>query len=371
MIVGIPKEIKNHEHRVGMPPAGVELLADAGHTIYVESQAGTGSGFSDEEYKAAGATILPQAEEIFAKAEMIIKVKEPIGKEFEMLRPGQILFTYLHLASDEELTKKTLKTGCIGIAYETMQDNLGRLPLLVPMSEVAGRLAVIEGAKFLERAYGGRGILLGGVPGTPPANVLIIGAGVVGRNAAQMAVGLGANITVMDIDMNRLRELDVVYRGRLRTMKANRWNIRAMVQSADLVIGSVLEAGAKAPWVVTRSMLKAMQRGAVVVDVAIDQGGCFETSRPTTHSEPTFEVEGVIHYCVANMPGCVPRTSTVALTNETMPFAMEIAGKGWKKASLYNHTIKTGLNTVEGMLTCKAVADSFGMPYDSLEAVLR
>jgi len=370
MIVGIPKEIKNHEYRVGMTPAGVELLTRADHEVNVETGAGAGSGFEDSQYEAVGARILPTAAEVFDKSEMVIKVKEPIGPEFDMLGKGQILFTYLHLAGDEELTRRTLDTGCVGIAYETMKDEAGRLPLLVPMSEVAGRLSIQEGAKYMERAFGGRGQLLGGVPGTAPAKVLIIGAGVVGRNAAQIAVGMGADVTVMDIDVNRLRDLDLVYQGRLHTIKANPLTLREGVEQSDLIIGGVLLAGAKAPWVVTREMLKTMKKGAVLVDVSIDQGGCFETSHPTSHADPIFEVDGVIHYCVANMPGCVPRTSTIALTNATMNHAVEIASKGWKLACREDDLIKTGLNVCEGKLTCKPVADVFGIPYVPPDEVL-
>ncbi|MDD5306830.1 MAG: alanine dehydrogenase [Deltaproteobacteria bacterium] len=370
MIVGILKEIKNHEYRVGMTPAGVEMLVSAGHSVLVETKAGEGPGIGDAEYKTVGAKIIDKASEIFAKSDMIIKVKEPLEPEFPMMRKGQLMFTYFHLAGDEKLTRRVLDTGVVGIAYETIEDSQGRLPLLVPMSEVAGRLSIIEGAKFLERPQGGRGILLGGVPGTEPANVLIIGAGVVGSNAAAMAVGMGANTTIMDKDINRLRELDRIYQGRLRTLKSNPWNVRKAVKHADLVVGSVLVAGAKAPWVVTRGMLSTMRKGSVMVDVAIDQGGCFETSHPTTHAEPVFEVDGIVHYCVANMPGCVPRTSTFALTNETIPYAVELANKGWKKACKENHGLLTGLNVCNGKLTCKPVADVFKMPYTPPSEVL-
>jgi alanine dehydrogenase len=370
MIVGIPKEIKNHEYRVGITPAGVELLANAGHTVLVESKAGDGPGISDAEYQTVGAKIIGNAAEIFAKSDMIIKVKEPLEPEFPMMRKGQLMFTYFHLAGDEKLTRRVLETGIVGVAYETIEDNLGRLPLLVPMSEVAGRLSIIEGSKFLERPLGGRGILLGGVPGTEPANVLIIGAGVVGSNAAAMAVGMGGNVTIMDKDINRLRELDRVYQGRLHTLKSNPWNVREALKHADLVVGSVLVAGAKAPWVVTREMLSTMRKGAVMVDVAIDQGGCFETSHPTTHANPVFEVDGIVHYCVANMPGCVPRTSTFALTNETISYAVDLANKGWKKACKESHALLMGLNVCNGKLTCKPVADVFKMPYTSPSEVL-
>jgi alanine dehydrogenase len=361
MIIGIPKEIKNHEYRVGMTPAGVDMLCAAGHTVYVEKGAGGGSGFGDDEYTAVGAKLLGTAAEIFDTAGMIIKVKEPLDPELKMLKQGHVLFTYLHLAGDEKLTKRILETGCVGIAYETMVDPRGRLPLLMPMSEVAGRLSIQEGAKYLERPFGGRGQLLGGVAGTEPARVLVIGAGVVGTNAAQMAVGMGADVTIMDINVDRLRQLDEIYQGRLHTLKSNPYNLRQAIQQADLVVGGVLVAGAKAPWVVTREMLKIMKPGAVLVDVAIDQGGCFETSKPTTHAEPIFVVDGIVHYCVANMPGCVPRTSTLALTNATMSYALDIASKGWKKACLEDNMVKTGLNCAGGKLTCPPVAEAFKM----------
>jgi len=368
--IGIPKEIKDNEYRVGMTPAGVELLVKAGNTVFIQRSAGEGTAIPDPEYEKAGATILETAAEIYQKADMIVKVKEPLDPEFPMLRKGQILFTYLHLAGDRELTERTLETGCIGIAYETMERKDGSLPLLVPMSEVAGRLAIIEGAKYLHRTFGGRGTLLGGVPGTDPAQVLILGAGVVGMNAMQMAVGLGADVTITDINIDRLREIDAIYQGRVRTLKSTPWFVREAVTRADLIVGSVLVAGAKAPWVITRDMLKTMRKGAVIVDVSIDQGGCVETSKPTSHSEPIYEVDGVIHYCVANMPGCVPRTSTFALTNETMPYALEIADKGWRKACRENYTIRTGLNVFEGKLTYKPVADAFDMPHTPVEKLL-
>ena len=367
MIIGIPKEIKNHEYRVGMTPAGVELLVEAGHMVYVEKSAGMGSGLTDDEYSSVGAKFLGTPKEIFDIAEMIIKVKEPLEPELKMLKKGQLLFTYLHLAGDENLTKRILETGCVGIAYETMEGRHGKLPLLIPMSEVAGRLSVQEGAKYLERPFGGRGQLLGGVPGTDAGNVLVIGGGVVGTNAAQTAVGMGANVTVMDISTERLRQLDEIYQGRMHTLKSNPWNLRKAIETADLVIGGILVAGATATWVITRDMLKLMKPGSVLVDVSIDQGGCFECSKPTTHAEPIFVVDGVIHYCVANMPGCVPRTSTFALTNATMKYAVDLANKGWKKACIEDNTVKTGLNCVEGKLTCPAVAASLKMkltPYD-------
>lgn len=370
MIVGVPGEIKNNEYRVGMTPAGVEVLTQAGHTLYVQKTAGEGTGVADSDYEKAGAVILATADEVFEKSEMIVKIKEPLEPEFPRLKRGQILFTYLHLAGDKELTTKTLETGCIGIAYETMETPQGTLPLLVPMSEVAGRLATVEGAKYMQRTYGGRGIFMGGVPGTSPAEVLILGAGIVGRHAMQMAVGLGADVTIMTRNVNRLREIDAIYAGRVKTLKMTPWSVREAVTRADLVVGSVLVTGAKTPWLITKDMLKTMRKGAVIVDVSIDQGGCCETSKPTTHSEPIYEVDGVVHYCVANMPGCVPRTSTFALTNETLPYALEIAGKGWQKACRDNYTIRTGLNTCEGKLTYKPVADVFDLPYTPPEEVL-
>ncbi|TET38517.1 MAG: alanine dehydrogenase [Planctomycetota bacterium] len=369
MIIGIPKEIKNHEYRIGMTPAGVELLVQAGHTCFVQTRAGEGPGFIDDDYKAAGAEILPEAKDVFDKAEMIIKIKEPVGPEFSMMKKGQIWYTYFHLAGDVELTKKTLETGVIAIAYETMEAEDGSLPLLIPMSEVAGRLATVEGAKYLQATYGGRGIFIGGVPATSPAKVVVLGAGIVGKHAAQMAIGLGADVTIMTRNPNRLRAIDEIYRGRMKTLKLNPINIREELKTADLVIGSVLVTGDKAPWIISREMLKGMQKGAVIVDVSIDQGGCCETSKPTTHADPIYEVDGVIHYCVANMPGCVPRTSTFALTNETIPYALEIANKGWKQACKDSRMIYTGLNTVEGKLTYKPVADVFGIPYTPPEEV--
>jgi alanine dehydrogenase len=368
--IGIPKEIKNNEYRVGMTPAGVDVLVSEGHELYVETKAGTGTGFEDADYEKVGAKILGTADEVFKTADMIIKIKEPLDPEFPRLRKGQILFTYLHLAGDKQLTLNTLETGCIGIAYETMESKNGSLPLLVPMSEVAGRLATVEGAKYMQRTYGGRGIFLGGVPGTQPAQVLVLGAGIVGRHSMEMAVGLGADVTIMTRNVNRLRDIDAIYQGRVKTLKMTPYYIREAVKEADLIVGSVLVTGDKAPWIITKKMLKTMRKGAVIVDVSIDQGGCCETSKPTTHSEPIYEVDGVIHYCVANMPGCVPRTSTFALTNETLPYAVEIANKGWKQACKDNYTIKTGLNTFEGKLTYKPVADVFDLEYTPPEDVL-
>ena len=370
MKVGVPKEIKNNEYRVGMTPAGVEMLVKAGHEVFVQKGAGEGSRISDEDYTRAGAKILETAKDVFDSAEMIVKVKEPLEPEFDLFHDDQILFTYLHLAGDRNLTERLMKCPIIAIAYETMQKPNGELPLLVPMSEVAGRLAVIEGAKYLQRTFGGRGIFLGGVPGVEPAKVLILGGGVVGKHAAMMAVGLGADVTLLTRNVNRLRDLEEKLHGRFKTVKMTPWNVRKLLPEADLVVGAVLVTGATAPWIIRRDDLKLMKEGAVIVDVSIDQGGCCETSRPTTHAEPVYVVDGVIHYCVANMPGCVPLTSTYALTNETMPYALEIANKGWREACRDNYTIKTGLNLVKGKLTCKAVADSLNLPYTPPDEVL-
>ncbi len=370
MKVGIPKEIKNNEYRVGMTPAGVEALVAAGHEVFVQKSAGEGTRIPDEDYVRAGAEILPAAKDVFDAADMIVKVKEPLEPEFPLFHRGQILFTYLHLAGDRELTDRVLGLGIVGIAYETMEREDGTLPLLVPMSEVAGRLATVEGAKYLQRTFGGRGIFLGGVPGVLPAKVLVLGGGVVGRHAAMMALGLGADVTLMTRNVNRLRDLDVTLHGRFKTLKMSPWNLREALKDADLVVGAVLVTGARTPWLIRREDLKLMKKGAVIVDVSIDQGGCCETSRPTTHAEPVYEVDGVIHYCVANMPGCVPLTSTYALTNETAPYALEIAEKGWKQACRDNYTIRTGLNVVGDKLTCKAVAEAFEMPYTPPEELL-
>ncbi len=363
MKVGIPKEIKKDEYRVGMPPAGVELLIQAGHTVTVEKNAGQGTGIPDSDYEMVGAEILPTAEDVFEKSEMIIKIKEPLEPEFSLLREDQLLFTYLHLAGDIKLTKKLLDLKIVGIAYETMEEEDGTLPLLVPMSEVAGRLAIQEGAKYLERPFGGAGILLGGVPGVLPAKVVILGGGVVGRNAAQVGAGLGADVTIVTRNSKTLRDHDLILHGRVKTLKSNPWNIREAIKDADIVVGAVLVTGATAPWMITRDMLKLMKKGSVLVDVSIDQGGCFETSKPTYHSDPIYEVDGIVHYCVANMPGCVPRTSTYALTNQTMTYAVKLASEGWRQACSQNRVLITGLNVCKGKLTCKAVADSFNLPY--------
>lgn len=367
MKIGIPKEIKNNENRVGATPAGVKELVGHGHELYVQHTAGEGSGFSDEEYKSAGATILPTIEDVYATADMIIKVKEPIAPEYKLIRKGQVLFTYFHFASDRELLDAMLESGAICIAYETVTDREHRLPLLIPMSEVAGRMSIQEGARFLEKPQGGRGVLLGGVPGVKPAKVLVLGAGVVGRNAALMAAGLGADVTITDISLPTLRHCAEVMPKNVKTLYSSRHNIEEELPHTDLVIGSVLVPGAKTPHLVTRDMVSLMRPGSVMVDVAIDQGGCFETSHPTTHSEPVYEVDGVVQYAVANIPGAVPYTSTLALTNATMPYAVRLADLGWKEACKRDHGLEEGVNVVDGKITYKAVAEAFGLEYTPLE----
>ncbi len=367
MIIGIPKEIKNNENRVGATPAGVKELIAHGHTVYVQHTAGEGSGFSDEDYQKAGATILPTIEETYAIAEMIIKVKEPIEPEYPLVKKGQLVFTYFHFASDEALTLAMLKSGATCIAYETVRDRVGTLPLLIPMSEVAGRMSVQEGARFLEKPQGGKGILLGGVPGVKPAKVLIIGAGVVGRNAAMMAAGLGADVTITDISLPTLRHLNEVMPANVKTLYSSRHNIEQELPTVDLVIGSVLIPGAKAPKLVTADMLGLMRPGTVMVDVAIDQGGCFETSHPTKHDDPVYTVDGVLHYAVANIPGAVPYTSTLALTNATLPYALRLADMGWVEACKRDAGLADGVNIVDGKVTFKAVAEAWNLPYTPLE----
>lgn len=367
MIIGIPKEIKNNENRVGATPSGVKELTRHGHKVYVQHTAGEGSGFSDEEYVKAGATILPTIEDVYAQSEMIIKVKEPIEVEYNLVRKDQIVFTYFHFASDRELTEAMMRAGAVCIAYETVTCPQGSLPLLVPMSEVAGRMSVQEGARFLEKPQGGRGVLLGGVPGVRPAKVLVLGGGVVGRNAALMAAGLGADVTITDISLPTLRHLSEVMPKNVRTLYSSRHNIEEELPTTDLVIGSVLVPGAKAPHLVTREMLQHMRKGSVMVDVAIDQGGCFETSHPTTHSEPVYEVDGVIQYAVANIPGAVPYTSTLALTNATLPYAVRIADMGWRDACKKDPGLAEGVNMVDGNITYKAVAEAFDLPYTPLQ----
>ncbi|MBI3328974.1 MAG: alanine dehydrogenase [Nitrospinae bacterium] len=363
MIIGVPREIKQDEYRVGLVPAGVYSLVKAGHQVLVEQGAGLGSGIPDAEYKIAGAQMVANCEELFAQADMIIKVKEPLPLEYRLLREGQILFTFLHLAALPDLARVLLERRIIAIAYETVQLPDRSLPLLAPMSEVAGRLSVQEGAKSLERHEGGRGVLLAGVPGVPPGQVAIVGGGTVGTNAAKIAVGLGAAVTVIDINPVRLRYLDDLFQGRVHTVMSSEYVIAEMTAHADLVIGAVLVPGARAPRLITREMVAGMPEGAVIVDVAIDQGGCVETSHPTSHSRPTFRVDGVIHYCVTNMPGAVSRTSTFALTNVTFPYAMAIANKGWQRALLDDPSLARGLNLCEGQVTHPAVADAMGFPY--------
>ena len=367
MIIGIPKEIKNNENRVGMTPAGVKELVQHGHQVYVQHTAGQGSGFSDEEYTAVGAKILPTIEEVYAIAEMIIKVKEPIEPEYPLVKKGQLLFTYFHFASELALTEAMLNSGATCIAYETVVGRQGGLPLLIPMSEVAGRMSVQEGAQFLEKPKGGKGILLGGVPGVKPAKVLILGGGVVGRNAALMAAGLGADVTITDISLPTLRHLSEVMPRNVKTLFSSRHNIEMELPTVDLVIGSVLVPGAKAPHLISRDLLKLMRPGTVMVDVAIDQGGCFETSHPTTHSEPTFVVDDILHYAVANIPGAVPFTSTLALTNATLPYALRLADMGWRQACKADPGLAEGVNIVDGKITFKGVAEAWNMPYTPLE----
>lgn len=361
MIIGIPKEIKNNENRVSLTPAGAQELIAHGHTVYVQHTAGENSGFPDEAYAAAGATILPTIEDVYAIAEMIIKVKEPIKQEYKLVRKGQLLFTYFHFACDRELTEAMLESGATCLAYETVVDRNGSLPLLIPMSEVAGRMAAQEGARFLEKPQGGRGVLLGGVPGVKPAKVLVLGGGIVGTNAALIAAGFGADVTLCDISLPRLRYLSETMPKNVKTLFSSRYNIEQELPTTDLVIGAVLIPGAKAPHLVTRDMLKLMRPGTVLVDVAIDQGGCFETSHPTTHAEPIFEVDGVVHYCVANIPGAVPCTSTLALTNATLPYAIKLADMGWEAACRADAGLAKGLNVVDGKVTFPGVAEAFGM----------
>ena len=363
MIIGCPKEIKADEYRVALVPSGVEDLRRSGHQVLVQKGAGVGSGISDAEYRKAGAKVVGQAREIFRRSDMIIKVKEPLAPEWKLLRPGQIVFTYYHFAASRKLTQAIVKSGVTAVAYETVQLPDGSRPLLTPMSEVAGRMSIQEGAKCLERVHGGRGVLMAGVPGVKPADVVIFGGGVVGTNAAKIAAGMGARVTVLDINLDRMRYLDDVMPANVRTLMSNSHNIRACLRDADLVIGAVLIVGARAPVLVTREDLKCMKDGSVIVDVAIDQGGCFETSRPTTHSKPTYPVEGVIHYCVANMPGGVSRTSTFALTNATLPYAVQLADLGMAGLADAGPALKLGINIHDGKVTNQAVAETFGMKW--------
>jgi len=370
MIIGVPKEIKNNENRVALTPAGAKELIKRGHQVYVQQTAGIGSGFSDESYLEAGATLLPSIEATYQIAEMIIKVKEPIESEYSLIKPNQLLFTYFHFASYEPLTKAMVASKAICLAYETVEKPDRSLPLLVPMSEVAGRMAIQKGANYLEKPLGGRGILLGGVPGVLPAKVLILGGGIVGTQAAWMAAGLGADVIIMDVSLPRMRYLADVMPANVKTMMSNEYNIREQIKQADLVVGAVLIPGAKAPHLITKDMLKDMKKGAVLVDVAVDQGGCIETCTPTTHENPTYIIDEVVHYCVANMPGAVPYTSTLALTNATLPYAIQLADKGWKKAAQENVDLVPGLNVIQGDIVYKAVAEAFSMPYTPVEKYL-
>jgi len=370
VIVGLPKEIKDNEYRVGLTPAGVRALTDAGHQVNVEKNAGEGSGFDDALYQKAGAQIINSADDIWAGADMIVKVKEPIAPEYPRMREGHLLFTYLHLAPDHELTDQLIKRKVTGIAYETITDRRGGLPLLTPMSEVAGRMAIQVGAHYLEKMAGGRGILLGGVPGVPAARVVILGGGVVGTNAAKIAVGMGAHVTIIDNNLDRLRELDDIFLSKISTLASSAYMIHDAISSADLIVGAVLVPGAAAPRLVTRNMLKDVPNGAVIVDVAVDQGGCIETTHPTTHSNPTYYVEGVLHYCVANMPGAVPRTSTFALTNATLPYTLKLANQGFLEAISSDAGLKAGVNTFAGHCTYQAVAEAQNLSYTSIDALI-
>ena len=370
MIIGVPKEIKDNEARVGVTPAGAKALTEAGHTVLVETQAGAQSGFPDAEYQSAGAEIVGEPGWVWGKSDLVVKVKEPIEKEYVFFREGLVLFTYLHLAPVPALTDKLLDSKVIGIAYETVRDRQGTLPLLTPMSEVAGRMSVQVGASYLERERGGRGILLGGVPGVPPAHVCILGGGVVGTNAAKIALGFGAKVTLVDVNLNRLRELDDIFGGRLYTLASNSYNVAHATREADLVIGGVLIPGTTAPKIVTRAMVAQMKKGAVIVDVAIDQGGCVETAKPTSHSNPSFVVDGVVHYCVTNMPGAVPNTSTLALTNSTFPYLLRLANLGAREALRQDAGLAEGLNTWLGTLTYRGVAESQNRPWTPAASVL-
>jgi alanine dehydrogenase len=370
MIIGVPKEIKDNEARVGVTPAGVKALTEAGHTVLVETQAGAQSGFPDVEYQQAGAQIVGEASHAWGRADVVVKVKEPIEQEYAFFREGLVLFTYLHLAPVPDLTNTLLESKMIGIAYETVRDRQGTLPLLTPMSEVAGRMSVQVGAAYLEKEHGGRGILLGGVPGVPPAHVAIVGGGVVGTNAAKVALGFGAKVTLVDVNLNRLRELDDIFGGRLSTLASNSYNLAQATREADLVIGAVLIPGATAPKIVTRAMVSQMKKGAVIVDVAIDQGGCVETARPTSHSDPSYVVDGVVHYCVTNMPGAVPNTSTLALTNSTFPYLLRIANQGVLEALRQDPGLAEGLNTWLGKLTYRGVAESQLRPWTAVSSVI-
>ena len=371
MKIGLPKEIKNNENRVALTPAGVAELVKRGNEVFVQSTAGNGSGFADAEYVGAGGKILPTIEEVYAVADMIVKVKEPIESEYSLIKEGQLVYTYFHFASSEPLTHAMINRKAVCLAYETVELDDRSLPLLIPMSEVAGRMSIHEGAKYLEKTYGGRGMLLGGVPGVLPAKVLILGGGIVGTEAAKMASGLGADVTIMDISLKRRRYLDDIMPANVKTQMSNDYNIRQQVQVSDLIIGAVLIPGTKAPFLVTKDMLKTMNPGTVMVDVAVDQGGCIETTVPSTHDHPTYVIDEVIHYTVANMPGAVPRTSTIALTNATLPYAISLATHGWKKACIEDKALRKGLNVVNGKIVYKGVADAWGLPYFQVEEVLQ
>lgn len=364
MIIGIPKEIKDNESRVSLTPGGAKELVKAGHTVYIQNTAGDNSGFSDESYIAAGAKMLPVIESVYMKSDMIVKVKEPAEPEYSLIKPNQIVFTYFHFASEKDLTYAMLKSGATCIAYETVEKKDRSLPLLIPMSEIAGRMAIQEGARFLEKPQGGRGLLIGGVPGVKPAKVLILGGGVVGYNAALVAAGMGADVTITDISLPRLRYLSEVLPLNVKTLYSSTFNIENELPLADLVIGSVLIPGAKTPHLITKDMLKLLRKGSLMVDVAIDQGGCFETSRPTTHTSPVYTVEGIEHYCVTNIPGAVPYSSTLALTNSTFPYVMMLANKGWKQACKEDSSLALGLNIVNGKVTYRAVAETYGLNYE-------
>jgi alanine dehydrogenase len=370
MIIGVPKEIKESENRVALTPAGAKELVKAGHKVYMQKNAGFDSGFEDSDYETAGAQILNTAAEVYAIAEMVLKVKEPIASEYALIKPHQLVFTYFHFASYRPLTEAMIKSKAVCLAYETVEKADRSLPLLIPMSEVAGRMAVQEGAKYLEKPMKGRGILLGGVPGVNPAKVLILGGGIVGTQAAKMAAGLGADVTIMDVSLARLRYLSDIMPANVSTLMSNEYNIRELLPLQDLIVGAVLIPGAKAPHLITRDMLKLMKHGTVLVDVAVDQGGCIETCKPTTHEDPIYIIDHVIHYCVANMPGAVPYTSTVALTNATLPYTLDLANKGWKRACNENKELRLGLNVVDGEVVYKAVADAFGLPYTDVEKFL-
>ncbi len=370
MKIGLPKEIKDNEYRVGLTPAGVRAFTDAGHNVFVEKSAGEGSGFGNELYEKAGAKLLETADDVWGEGDMIVKVKEPIAPEYPRMRENQLLFTYLHLAPEPELTKQLMERKVSGVAYETITDSRGTLPLLTPMSEVAGRMSVQVGATYLEKMNGGRGILLGGVPGVTAGRVVIIGGGVVGTEAAKMAIGLGAHVTIIDRNLDRLRQLDDIFLSKVQTLASSRYAIEEAISHADLIIGAVLVVGAAAPKLVTREMLKLIPNGAVLVDVAVDQGGCFETTHATTHSNPTYYEEGVLHYCVANMPGAVPRTSTFALTNATLPYALDLANKGFERAIREDKGLLEGVNTFGGKLTYEAVAASQNLKYTPLDSMI-